>query len=311
MTEMSKRGAKPLTSAGAAAPALDGELLDARSQELAAMNEHQQAVIEQYGDGLPWSAEHYETQIRSELRRGCDAFLRAGRYLVVARACAAHGEWQGMLERLGIEARQAQRMMEAARRIAALPNASRATHLIAAAGTQSKLIELLSLPEDQFQELASEGATGGLDVDGIAAMTRDELRAAVREARADIQAKDDRAAKREQDLEALQKQVRQLKGERERATPDETGAALRERANLVALQIRADIHARGEDADSLWERFAELREAADCGDGNPAGHDQFMAGLIGELINALRAVRDEFGLPIVADHGAPDWMQGA
>ncbi|MGE4439575.1 hypothetical protein [Achromobacter sp.] len=305
-----KRGAKPIPAAEPAAPALDGELLDARSQELAAMNEHQQAVIEQYGDGLPWSAEHYETQIRSELRRGCEAFLRAGRYLVVARECAAHGEWQGMLDRLGIEASHARRMMEAARRVTALPNRARAHDLIAAAGTQSKLIELLSLPEDQFQELASEGATGDLEVDDIAAMSRDELRAAVREARADIEAKDDRAAKRERDIENLQKKLRQAKLERQRAEPDDIAGELRTLASAAALQVRADIGATGDDVESLQERIAALCEHAAGAGGDGDEHHPFMGALIGELFSELRRVRDAFGLPIVNDHGAPDWQQG-
>mgnify|MGYP001015426688 CR=1 FL=1 len=278
------------------------------AQEMA-LNERQQAVIDHFGDGLPWHPDHYEAEIRSELRRGCESFLRAGRYLLVARECATHGEWQGMLGRLGMSQPQAHRMMEAARRVSALPNHSRANDLIEAAGSGSKLIELLSLPEDQFTELATDGETGGLEIDDLADMTRDELRAAVREARADIEAKDDRAAKRERDIENLQKQLRQAKLERQRATPDETTEELRSRAGRAALQARSDIGAEGDDTDSLYERFAELRaHAVEHGAGDE--HDAYMAGLIGELMGELRRVRDAFGLPEVNDHGAPDWMQG-
>lgn len=310
MTETkNKRGAKALAAAAPAGVTLDGELLDERSQALAAMNEHQQAVIEQFGDGLPWHLDHYETQIRSELRRGCEAFLRAGRYLVVARECAAHGEWSGMLDRLGMEPRQAHRMMETARRLA---NRSTSTDLLRSAQTSGKLIELLSLPEDQFAELAEEGETEGLTLEDVERMTVRELRAAVREARADIQAKDDRAAKRERDLEALQKELRAARHVREQASPDEAAAELRTRANLAAMQVRADLAAQGDEVDSLLARFAELREhAIEAGGPDALGdeHDTFMAGLLGELFSELRRVRDHFGLPIVNDHGAPDWQQ--
>lgn len=307
------RGAKPLTAATPVDAALDGQLLAARNQELAVMNAQQQAAIDQFGDGLPWSMDHYEAEIRHELRRGCESFLRAGRYLVVVREFTTHGEWTGMLGRLGIEPRQAQRMMEAARRVTALSNASTSTHLLRAAESSGKLIELLSLPEDQFTELATDGETGSLSLEDVEKMTVRELRAAVRDARADIEAKDDRAAKRERDIETLQKQVRQLKGHRAKAAPDELVTELRSLASAAALQVRADIGATGEDVDSLQERFGALREqalAAGDAEGRGDEHDAFMAGLIGELLGELRRVRDAFGLPIINDHGAPSWQQG-
>ena len=311
---MAKRGAKPIPAAEPASTALDGELLAARDQQLAVMNENQQAMIEQFGDGLPWSPEHYEAEIRQDLSRSAESFLRAGRRLLVARACTAHGEWGEMLRRLNLGADTALRMMTWARQIAGVSNPARVRDLTNAATTIGRMIELAQLPPEQFQELAEHGQTGELALDEVAVMSRDELRAAVREARADMQAKDDRAAKRESDIEALQKQVRQLKGQRTKATPGETALELRQFATTAALQVRADISAHGEDADSLRERFAELREhAINEGGAESMGdeHDQFMAGLIGELLGELRRVRDAFGLPIVNDHGAPDWQQGA
>lgn len=146
--QSTKRGARPLAQVEPVGTELDAGKLAERNQELVTLGEHQSEVVDQFGDGLPWHPDHYENAIRSELRRGCEAFLRAGRYLVVARECAAHGEWQGMLERLSIEPRQAQRMMEAARRVAVLPNASTSTHLMAAAKSESKIIELLSCPRN-------------------------------------------------------------------------------------------------------------------------------------------------------------------
>ncbi|WP_049485154.1 DUF3102 domain-containing protein, partial [Stenotrophomonas maltophilia] len=198
--QSTKRGARPLAQVEPVGTELDAGKLAERNQELVTLGEHQSEVVDQFGDGLPWHPDHYENAIRSELRRGCEAFLRAGRYLVVARECAAHGEWQGMLERLSIEPRQAQRMMEAARRVAVLPNASTSTHLMAAAKSESKIIELLSLPEEQFAELAEKGETDGLSLDDVESMTVRELRAAIRDARADLDAKDQRINKLSEDL---------------------------------------------------------------------------------------------------------------
>ncbi|HSX60242.1 MAG TPA: hypothetical protein VLF18_08595 [Tahibacter sp.] len=263
--------------------------------QIDAARERQQQAVMQYGDGLPWHIDHYEAAIRQEMRRGCEAFLRAGRYLLVARQCVDHGEWGGMLGRLGLGARQAQRMIEAAHRIDALPNASTSTHLIAAAKSESKLIELLSLPEDQFAELAEGEEVGGITLDDVSRMSVKELRAALRESREDIAAKNERLLKKEEQLERKEKTIRGLKKERDKAEPEETTALLRDACVRAALSVRSDIDANG-DVASLRTTFEELFQH-DSG----AATQTFLAGLIGEALVALRGLRDEFGLPIIND----------
>lgn len=284
-----------------------GELITAAdAQHEKAFNERRELAIAQFGDNLPWSLEHYEAEIRSEMRRGCESFLRAGRYLLVVRECTTHGEWGGMLGRLGLSQPQAHRMTEAAKRIASLPNHSRANDLIAATGTQSKLIELLSLPDDEFEELATAGATGDLTIDNVSRMTRDELRAAIRDARGDIDAKDHRAANQEREIESLRKQLSKARLEANRATPDQTAELLRSKCQAAAFQCRADISYAGDEASSLHVRFHALREHA-RDQGNETAHDTYLGGLIGELLAELRGLRDNIGLPIVGDYGDPTW----
>lgn len=275
---------------------ISGELVERDAE----YNRSKQLLVAEFGEGLHWDPDHYTAAIAAEMKRGCEAFLRAGRLLVVAKGCASHGEWSGMMERLGLEPRQAHRMMEAAKRVAALPNRSTSTDLLQAAGSPSKLIELLSLPEDQFKELAEVGETGELSLDDVAKMTVRDLRNAVREARADLDAKDERAAERERKIEALQKELRKAKGQRERATPEERAAELRTLATATQLHLVAAVHAQGEDSDSLFTRFRDLREAAELA-GDAGEHDDFMAGLIGDLMGQLRRLRDVFGLPPVND----------
>ena len=275
---------------------LTGELV-ARETDY---NQTKQLLVAEFGEGLHWDPDHYTAAIATEMKRGCEAFLRAGRLLVVARGCASHGEWSGMMDRLGLEPRQAHRMMEAAKRVATLPNRSTSTDLIQAAGTPSKLIELLSLPEDQFTELAETGETGELSLDDVAKMTVRDLREAVREARADIDAKDERAADRERKIEALQKELRKAKGQRERAMPEERATELRTLTTTTQMHLVAAMHAHGDDADTLFERFRSLREAAEAA-GDAGEHDDFMAGLVGDLLGQLRRLRDTFGLPPIND----------
>lgn len=261
-----------------------------------AMAAHAAEIVEAFGDGLAWSPQHYETAIRSELRRGCDAFLRAGRYLVVARECSAHGEWLDMLGRLSIEPRQAQRMMEAARRIVALPNASRATHLLEATGTQSKLIELLSLPEDQFAELATEGEIKGLGIDELASMTRDELRAAVREARAEAETARAHTAERDAKISRLQDDVAKAKRKWKAASPDEKRAELEQAVHTAVVSVRAAI-ARESDEHGVGLRGCVLALAEHA---EQHGQDvgTFLGTCIAELIVELQLVRDDEQLPV-------------
>lgn len=185
-----------------------------------AHSERTQLVIAEHGNGLPWHPDHYEAEIRSELRRGAESFLRAGGLLLVARECASHGEWSGMIGRLGLEPRHAQRMMEFARRVERLPNASMSTHLMAAARSQGKLIELLSLPDDQFAELAETGETGGLTRDDVESMTVRELRNAVREAREKVAKRDETIAETSKHISELRDSVSNARRAWVQMTPD-------------------------------------------------------------------------------------------
>ncbi len=277
----------------------------------AAFNQRREQAIAKFGDGLPsWSMEHYESEIRRELGRSAESFLQAGRMLLVARECTTHGEWGGMLQRLNLGSDTALRMMAWAKHCSALPNPARVRDLTQAAGTIGKMVELCQLPPEQFQELA-EGQTGELALDDVARMTRDELRAAVREARADIEAKDSRSQDRERRIERLEKELRKARGERARATPDQVSTKLRDRVQIAAQQLRCDIVARsdGDDVSSLSQAIHELRaHAAEQGDAS--AHDVYLGGLIGELLTELRVLRDQHCLPIVRDHGDPAWMTG-
>ena len=292
MPTNAKPGRKAIAPANQVGPEFIGKTPDDEAQGINGLHERQMQLVDQFGEGLPWHPDHYEAAIRSELRRGAEAFLRAGSYLVVARECSQHGEWLGMLDRLGVEPRTAQRMMEAARRVVALPNASTSSHLIQAAGTQSKLIELLSLPEDQFSELAETGATGELSVDDIEGMTVKELRAAVRDARADLEAKDQRINKLSDDLNKEHEKLAKAKRQWKSATPDEQQVHLQQEVVAAEEVVKAQLgHAR----DGL--RNAVMALAEHCAE-NGLACDEFLGDVFARLLNAVRIVRDDEELPI-------------
>lgn len=305
--QSNKRGAKPLAQAEPVIQDLNTGNLAERSQELVTLGEHQSEVVDQFGDGLPWHPDHYENAIRGELRRGCEAFLRAGRYLVVARECAAHGEWQEMLDRLGLGRAQAFRMIEAAKRVAALPNVSNSKHLIEAAKSQGRLIELLSLPEEQFAELAAEGETNGLTLDDVEHMSFHELRAAIREARADADAKDQRITKLSDDLNKAEEKTAKAQRKWKKATPDEQSQELLSQLEQAASQVRIAIASGSEEAGFGGAVIALLRHAEQ----HDLNVEEQVAGLIASLINDLRLVRDhqEVGVTVIHDRRLADWKR--
>lgn len=299
MAKKDTAGRNALAPAEKVGPEFIGKTDPADAAAMEQVHQHQAALVEQFGDGLPWHPDHYEAAIRRELHRGCEAFLRAGRYLLVARDCALHGEWSGMLQRLGMEPRQAQRMMEAARRVAALPNASTSTHLIASVKNESKLIELLSLPEDQFKELAEVGETGDLALDDIVSMSVRELRNQVRELRADVDAKDQRISKLSDDLNKEHEKVTKANRRWKSATPDEQLVQLQKAVTEAEHNVLAAI---GNDKAGLRAAIIVLAEHADS---NGLDTAQFIGDTIGRLLLGLRLVRDDeempFAIPLVND----------
>lgn len=239
--------------------------------------------------------------------RSVEDILEMGRGLLLIKEQTPHGEFQQQCERRGIHPRAARRLMGVALRFTKSDTMS----VLKAAGTQAKVLELAVLDDEELAALESGESAAGITLDDVERMGASQLRQAIRDARADLEARDARANDREREIEKLQKQLRAAKLERQRAKPDETLATLRERTTAAALQARIDVgDVDGDDVDSLRGRFAELRaHAIEHGAGDE--HDAFMAGIVGELMSALRSLREAFGLPIVSDHGAPDWMQGA
>lgn len=263
-----------------------------------AFNELSTDLITDYGDGIPYVREHYLAEIRRGARRSLEEILMMGRRFIVMKGMESRGNWLKCLEDVNFGEDTAQRMMMAARRLKDLSNTAAPRYLIESAGNQAKLFEMLALSDEQLVELAELGETAGIKSDDIGQMSSRELRAAIREARDDMSAKDERAGAREREIERLNKELRKARLDASKATPDEAGAKLREKTGLTVLQLRADIFATGDDVDSLRERFSALREHAIQHDIN---HDAYMGGIISELLMDLRGLRDDFGLPVLND----------
>ncbi len=244
------------------------------------------AVAVQMGYQLPADAtdpDLIQRDIAANMRRSVEACLEVGRGLAVLKAACEHGEFMGRLDVLGVDKYVAARFMQSAAKFAKLPTSA----TLKAIGNQSKLFEMLVLDDDQIEELELTGQTGELSLDDVATMSVKELRAAVREVRAEKAAVDKVLSDKNTAMDKLRAQVKRI------ATipPDDA---------LADLQREATANMN----DALGAVRGGLRAAliALNNHGDERGQQAvFMAGLVGQVAAELAALRDEFNLPDVSN----------
>lgn len=151
-----------------------------------------------YGDGLPYSRERMITDIRAHMGRAAIDMLEAGKKLILLKEREPHGDFMASVQACGIEFRLAQRLMQAA--VKFLPNAKSISHL-----APTKLLDLAVLDDDQISELTEGGTVNGLTLEDVDRMSTRELRKALREARAESEAKDQVIAHKDHKINELDK----------------------------------------------------------------------------------------------------------
>lgn len=258
--------------------------------------QHVRAVALQVGYQLPADCidpDLIQRDISANMRRSVEACLEVGRGLAVLKAICEHGQFMARLDVLGVEESVARRFMQAATKFSNRAS----THVLAAAGNQTKLFELLILDDDQVEELELTGQTGELKLDEIASMSVKELRAALREARADNQAKDELLAEKNKRLDEERAKVKRIAA----AAPDQVMAELQAEATRLHNDVRGGI------VGQLRQALVALHTHGNLHSERPL---VFMAGLVGQLEQDLLALRDEFGLPTV-DRGELAWVDEA
>ncbi|QXL84110.1 hypothetical protein [Comamonas sp. NLF-1-9] len=283
---MSKTSLKPAAPARqpvilpAAAAAIDSE-----QRALVAADQAVSALARQLNYQGSTDPDVLENSARDAIRRIGAGIFELGGYLLLLKEACAHGKFLPALERLGLGVDAAQRYMAVTRRFA---NTATSRHLDAIG--MSKLVELLPLDDDQTLELAELGQTGELALDDVARMSVKELRAAVREVRAEREA-DQRL------LEGKNKRIDQLEREKGRIALLE-GDELLAQMQREAAAILAD--ALGCVRGNLRAALQTLRDDG-IKSGKLRAHEVFMAGLVGQLAAELATLREEFNLPDVSN----------
>ncbi|CAN7556892.1 hypothetical protein LJR074_004015 [Acidovorax sp. LjRoot74] len=244
------------------------------------------AVALQMGYQLPADAtdpDLIQRDVAANMRRSVEACLEVGRGLAVLKAACEHGNFVARLDVLGVDKYVAARFMQSAAKFAKLPTSA----TLKAIGNQSKLFEMLVLDDEQIEELELTGQTGELSLDDVATMSVKELRAAVREVRAEKAAVDKVLADKNTAMDKLRAQVKRI------ATipPDDA---------LADLQREATSNMN----DAIGAIRGGLRAAliAMNNHGDERGmHSVFMAGLVGQVAAELATLREEFNLPDVSN----------
>ena len=259
-----------------------------------AAQEHVVALAQQLGYQGALSVGALEDGIRFYQQRTAEACMELGKRLVLLKEASAHGEFKARVEFLGIEYTAATRFMAVATKFANIAPAQ----LLKAANNQRKLVEMLVLEDSEITELEDGGTVRGLTLDDIDRMSARELRANLRESRAERLADEKRLAKKNAEIDKLSRHI-------EKAKPDDVLLELQKEATTLMNDALGCI--RG----SLRHACIALKNHSE------EDHSLFTAGLLGQVQAAITSLREEFDLPdvsIAADAQlaaeVAEWSQG-
>lgn len=154
-----------------------------------------------------------EDEIRFYQQRTVEACMELGKRLLILKEMTPHGEFEKRIDILGFSPRMARKFMSA---VLKFSNRNSNSVLIASK-TQTKLLELVVLDDDDLDVIEQGGSIGEVSLDSIETMSVRELKAALREAKKaveskdqDLQAKDQVIQKKDQKANELDEKLTKL-----------------------------------------------------------------------------------------------------
>ncbi len=217
-----------------------------------------------------------EDEIRFYQRRSVEALLECGKRLLLLQELTPRGEFDQRIELLGFSRRSAYRFMQAAAKTAKSANLALLSTQVKSA---SAFLELVTHDDDDLEALK--------DIDDIDRMSASELRAALREIKAESEATSEVLAKKNAKIDKLEREKKLIA----RLPPEEAWAAVKKEASAIMADALGAI--RG----NFRQALVALADEGDVG----ADNTVFMAGLVGQLAAELAALREEFDLPDVSN----------
>ncbi|MEN3257972.1 DUF3102 domain-containing protein [Sodalis endosymbiont of Spalangia cameroni] len=286
------RKALPMTAEIAPEQPLAPDLMN----NLNALAEHQQAIMDKYGEGLPYERERIVHEARFYMAQSAEAMLEAGKRLIILKENEPHGEFMKIVEeQLGLQYRIARKMAQAALKYLS-PMLESKVKSISHLG-RTKLYELMLEDDDDLVALAEGGTIAGLTLDEVDRMSVRELKAKLRETRHGLEAAHRLANERSQKIDEL-RENRLLN--QHRPLGEEGIRQLREEIGLVGFDVKA----------MLMGRFREGLEKLHSHSGDITSHADYLAGLLNDIEFEINVLRSDFALPHHAvSEAAPDWVK--
>ncbi|MGU7855427.1 DUF3102 domain-containing protein [Burkholderia orbicola] len=272
------------------------EVLPALTEAANTLAARSSEIAKQFGDGLPYERHRVVNEARFYMAQSAEAMLEAGKRLILLKENEPHGEFTTIVEeQLGLAPRTARLMIQAAVKYSS-PQLESKRQALAVLG-KTKLFELMTEDDEELAALADGGTIAGMDLDDIDRMTSRELRAALREAHENATAQARLLSDKNAKIDELAAKKTRVK----RITPDEEGAEIRKETSAIAFEAESVI--RG----NLRAAFETLTQHAET---HGAPHDDFMAGVLGQIQLSLNQLRSEFGVKAAADgDDVPQWLR--
>lgn len=242
------------------------------------------ALAEQIGYDGSLSVGALEDGIRFYQRRSVEALLEVGKRLLLLREITPNGEFDQRIEGLGFSRRSAYRFMQAAGKTA---KSAKLALLSTQVKSTSAFLELVTHDDDADIERLTE-------LDDIERMSASQVRAALRESRAEHEATQAVMSKKQARIDQLERAQERIA----RMPADEELQKLQQEATTHLLAAQGSI--RG-----------QLRAALVALHNHEEDNSAFMAGMVGQLMSDLVTLQGEFNLPESGGDGRREWQRWA
>lgn len=271
----------------------DGAVPDNLSVELNEISQHRVAIMEQFGEGLPYDRERIVHETKFYMAQSAEAMLEVGKRLVILKESEGHGNFTSIVtEQLGLAERTARLIMQAALRYTSPAlESKRQTFAVL---DKSKLFELMTEDDESLVELAEGGTVAGMTLDDIDRMSVRELRKALRESKEDLSASRKLNAEKSQEINELKETKFKT------IEPD--------------AAIQKWIHEFGEEHEKFLRTFIStvpffFQQLEDDYNNRGVNHMGLMAGFLHDIEREIASVRAQFDIPELTE---PDisWNNG-
>lgn len=174
-------------------------------------------------------------EIRFYTRRTAECVLELGKRLIIVKELTPHGEFTRCVESYGFSQSAAKRFMQAALKFSRTTNLGVLTEKI---DSQAKLLELVTMDDEELEQLANGESVRGLLLEDIETMTASQLKAALKESRENEVAKGKILSDKNTLIDNLNTKLLQTERRVQTLPPDEIAQKLR--AELMGFAFEAE-----------------------------------------------------------------------